>query len=187
MKREIEVRIKNLGPVKEADIRIGDVTLFLGYPNVGKSYVLKAIYLTHALLDPSVHEIIATELKNAVRRKTEEVVERLLSFALLLCAVDEGKREKIERKLKELGFRVAVESSEVELERREVVDVKLVAESALSKLYKKNLPVYNPDFVASSIAIPDTWMLLGREVRKVEEKIASSYSGILLRYSSSEI
>jgi len=37
-------KIENFGPVKEGEIEIGDITLFLGYPSTGKSYIMRSLY-----------------------------------------------------------------------------------------------------------------------------------------------
>ncbi|MBW1650678.1 MAG: AAA family ATPase [Deltaproteobacteria bacterium] len=40
----MKVSIKNLGPIKEADIRINDLTIIAGGNNTGKTYITYAIY-----------------------------------------------------------------------------------------------------------------------------------------------
>jgi len=45
----MKLNIEKLGPISDSEIESGDVTLFLGPPNTGKSYTLKAI---HNLLRP---------------------------------------------------------------------------------------------------------------------------------------
>jgi len=40
----VRVQIEGLGPIRKAELDLGDVTVLLGPPNVGKSYTLKAIY-----------------------------------------------------------------------------------------------------------------------------------------------
>ena len=37
-------KIENFGPVKEGEIELGDITLFLGYPSTGKSYIMRSLY-----------------------------------------------------------------------------------------------------------------------------------------------
>ncbi len=56
------MRIRNYGPVKEAEIEFGDVTLFMGLPNTGKSYTLKAFHASLALLDEYVYERIVNRI-----------------------------------------------------------------------------------------------------------------------------
>ena len=43
------IKIKNFGPIKEADIDISPLTVFIGPNSSGKSY---SALLTHALLNP---------------------------------------------------------------------------------------------------------------------------------------
>ena len=43
--------IGRLGPVRDSVVELGDVTLFMGPPNTGKSYVLKALYAKLLPLD----------------------------------------------------------------------------------------------------------------------------------------
>jgi len=40
----MKLRVKELGPIRDSEVELGDVTLFLGPPNTGKSYTLRAIY-----------------------------------------------------------------------------------------------------------------------------------------------
>ena len=48
------IRAKNIGPVKEADITFGDLTVFVGPQATGKSIVLQLLKL---LVDkPAIHE-----------------------------------------------------------------------------------------------------------------------------------
>jgi len=52
----MKFKLEKIGPIKEAEIELGDITLFLGYPSTGKSYALRSIYSTLLPLD-SAHEI----------------------------------------------------------------------------------------------------------------------------------
>ncbi len=38
------IKIVNFGPIREGEIELGDLTVFAGYPNTGKSYTAKIIY-----------------------------------------------------------------------------------------------------------------------------------------------
>ena len=50
------VRVSGIGPVKEADIRFGDLTVFVGPQATGKSIILQLLKL---LVDrPAIHEIM---------------------------------------------------------------------------------------------------------------------------------
>ena len=58
----MRLKIKKLGPVTDSDIELGDVTLFLGPPNSGKSYTLKAIYTKLFPLDDYVLKFMEEKL-----------------------------------------------------------------------------------------------------------------------------
>ncbi len=40
----IKLHLSNLGPIKHGEIELGDITLFVGKPNTGKSLAMRAIY-----------------------------------------------------------------------------------------------------------------------------------------------
>ncbi len=44
MERVMKLYMSNLGPIKHGEIELGDITLFIGKPNTGKSLAMKAIY-----------------------------------------------------------------------------------------------------------------------------------------------
>lgn len=43
--------IKNIGPLKDIELELGDITILLGPPNSGKSYTLKSLYTSLIMLD----------------------------------------------------------------------------------------------------------------------------------------
>jgi len=47
----MKFKIKNVGPISEAEIELGDFTLFLGPPSTGKSFSLRSIYSSLIVLD----------------------------------------------------------------------------------------------------------------------------------------
>ncbi len=60
MKNNINLKITNLGPIKEIDMDLGDITVIIGPPNSGKSFTLKALYTKLLLFDSfNVNEIIS--------------------------------------------------------------------------------------------------------------------------------
>jgi len=59
----LKLKIKKLGPITDSEIELGDVTLFLGPPNTGKSYTLKAIYTKLFPLDKYALEFMKKKLK----------------------------------------------------------------------------------------------------------------------------
>jgi Uncharacterized conserved protein len=40
----VKLRLSNLGPIKHGEIELGDITLFVGKPNTGKSTAMKALF-----------------------------------------------------------------------------------------------------------------------------------------------
>ncbi len=51
MKGKMKLEIQKLGPLRESEIELGNITVFLGPPNSGKSYALKALYSALIPLD----------------------------------------------------------------------------------------------------------------------------------------
>ncbi|AWR96234.1 AAA family ATPase [Acidianus sulfidivorans JP7] len=58
----MRITVKNVGPINNADIELGDFTLFFGFPSTGKSYALRSIYSSLALLDEYVISKIRREI-----------------------------------------------------------------------------------------------------------------------------
>ena len=52
MSRPLRLRIKRLGPLRDTEAVFGDLTVVVGNPNTGKSYLLKALYEVLAPGDP---------------------------------------------------------------------------------------------------------------------------------------
>jgi len=40
----VKLHLSNLGPIKHGEIELGDITLFVGKPNTGKSTAMKALF-----------------------------------------------------------------------------------------------------------------------------------------------
>lgn len=85
--------VKGLGPIREACVELGDVTVLLGYPNTGKSYTLKAIYSRLAVLDEYTRSFIvynaigALRFREGLEEATIGVLRDLLSLFLGLVYV----------------------------------------------------------------------------------------------------
>lgn len=103
--KPLSLSIERLGPIKDSGLELGDITLLLGRPNTGKSYVLRAIYSSLAPLDPYFLGYIKKFLVNVL---TERLVKTKEMHQLAGC-VKEAARENRRRpcsvslKLK-LGF-----------------------------------------------------------------------------------
>ena len=63
----MKLRIKELGPIKrESEIELGDLTVFFGPPNTGKSTALKAIYYSLQSGSPSFERLGPSSFTNGV-------------------------------------------------------------------------------------------------------------------------
>lgn len=82
----MRVEIEFLGPIREADLELGDVTVLLGPPNVGKSYTLKAIHNKLIYFTPTFKHIVV----NVVRENLIKVIHNILINII---------RDKLENKL----------------------------------------------------------------------------------------
>lgn len=60
----MKISIKNVGPLKDAELELGDITVLLGPPNSGKSYTLKSLYAQLVMLDETARDHI---IKDAVK------------------------------------------------------------------------------------------------------------------------
>ena len=77
----MRIEIKELGPIKEkAKIELGDLTVFFGPPNSGKSTVLKALY--YSLNPPELDFIRKSEktLSNFILDISYEIEQNVLHF-----------------------------------------------------------------------------------------------------------
>jgi len=67
----------SLGPVRHLDLELGDLTYFLGPPNIGKSLALKALYSRLIALDRDVMERLASEVASKI------ISKKLFQFLIL--------------------------------------------------------------------------------------------------------
>ncbi len=80
------IKIREIGPVINTNIELSSVTLLLGRPNTGKSYILKTIYGILGVLNESESSNIARDLKKQLtillplvdESPTREIAEGLL-------------------------------------------------------------------------------------------------------------
>ena len=91
--KHLLVKIKNLGRISEADIRLGGFTVFAGKNNTGKSFASKAIYsLLRGLNGVSLHDDI------------DDWQSKLLRYSRII----EGERK--DKGLKQKGLQEQIES-----------------------------------------------------------------------------
>ncbi|WP_338248388.1 hypothetical protein [Pyrodictium abyssi] len=70
--------LENFGPVRSAELSLGDVTLPLGPPNTGKSYAMRALYSSALVLDEHVAQHL---VDNVARRLRPEAYSQLVEKA----------------------------------------------------------------------------------------------------------
>ncbi len=81
----IKLVMKKLGPIKNSEIELGDVTLFMGPPNTGKSYALKALYSTLLPLDAYSFDTVVRITKNNTSKDfLERYFEKLTRLSDIL-------------------------------------------------------------------------------------------------------
>jgi len=69
----MRLKIKKLGPVTDSEIELGNVTMFLGPPNTGKSYTLRAIYTKLFPLDDYAIRLMEDKLSEELTAYLEHV------------------------------------------------------------------------------------------------------------------
>jgi len=60
----MKFKLVNIGPIKDAEIELGDFTFFLGLPSTGKSFALRSIYSSLIMLDDSYLEMLRKKIFN---------------------------------------------------------------------------------------------------------------------------
>jgi len=139
----MKFKLENIGPIKEAEIELGDITLFLGYPSTGKSYTLKSIYSTLIPLDiafiPGLKEIIYNSLFNEeMWIKSDYILSYLTKvFETSSCNNVNLELESLGKKL-ELQLQKEVKTLENECEISatfsETVDLDVLIQKTISKI-----------------------------------------------------
>ena len=81
----VKLVMKKLGPIRNSEIELGDVTLFIGPPSTGKSYALKALYSTLLPLDAySFDTVVRVTKNNASKDFLERYFEKLSRLSDIL-------------------------------------------------------------------------------------------------------
>lgn len=120
----MEISIKNLGPLRDARLELGDITVLLGPPNSGKSYTLKSLYGKLAMLDETAldyivrsiaEEMEAFEAWRHIDYFIKTIVLQVLTAIIVLqdypTSID--SREKIIGRLKE---KTGIEEIDIKIE-----------------------------------------------------------------------
>ena len=69
----MNIQIKKIGKIEQADIELGDLTIFVGKNGTNKSYVANVIYMLDKILNP-------IDISNRFFNK-------LINFAIVLLSV----------------------------------------------------------------------------------------------------
>jgi len=133
----MKFKLENVGPIKEAEIELGDITLFLGYPSTGKSYTLRSIYSTLLPLDsvyePALKEAIFNSLFGKdVWIKGDYILSYLTNAYLIgSCNI----RQDLEKIANEVGLQLNIDTkiSESECE----ITVKFTEVESVTALVQK--------------------------------------------------
>lgn len=122
----MEISIKNLGPLRDARLELGDITVLLGPSNSGKSYTLKSLYGKLAILDETALDYIVRsiaeemEVWENIKHLVYPVVPKVLVTLMVLqdCLTRADTREEIIRHLED---QVGIEELDVEIEDEELI------------------------------------------------------------------
>ncbi|MCR4318090.1 MAG: ATP-binding protein [Planctomycetes bacterium] len=88
----MKVRIRNLGPLKEADFEVGDLTIICGENNTGKTYATYALYsFLVDLSESSVFKLMPTEFKKlasdgSMKIEIDDFLNRVREGISSVCA-----------------------------------------------------------------------------------------------------
>jgi len=81
----MKFKLANIGPIKDAEIELGDFTLFLGLPSTGKSFALRSIYTSLIFLDKEYEYFLRGKISNILfRRTTITGIDYVISYILSL-------------------------------------------------------------------------------------------------------
>ena len=122
---DIELKIKNFGPIDEATIQVGRFTVFAGPNNTGKTFVAKMLYSIHSAINANHARVFFSTMANIIESSLQNL-ERSSR------AVEERPLSAIRRRLQKIDsiLREASPSHPVqnELDRLRAVQPALMAE-----------------------------------------------------------
>lgn len=107
----VRLEVRKAGPVGEASIELGDVTILAGPPNTGKSYVLRSAFAAFSPFDPWGFR----ELRRQVKTRYAEAIERQLGgLAASLAEPPGGVAAEVSRTIRiGVGLRDALPEVDV--------------------------------------------------------------------------
>ena len=167
----MRLKIKELGPVTDSEVELGDVTLFLGPPNTGKSYTLRAIYAKLLPLDDyalkymeeKLSERLIVYLEHVFPEQTSNMLRDLFKtiVKIVLAAALLSDRDEARDSFKKI-FYVLMERTRLKgaIERREDFFIASIEAPSINMALDASLPkkvvqesLY--DFIAELVPIED--------------------------------
>jgi len=134
----MDFTIKKLGPINEAKLELGDITVLIGPPNVGKSYTLKALYSSLSILDPiarkSLLKSVFAELRVLKHRRFvyEEDIFVFLTNLAILYKIDSRMTKDIVKRIGDvigkIDIKIENDTIVATSKRTEISDLKKVVE-----------------------------------------------------------
>lgn len=104
----MRLRIEHLGPIREADLEMGNITVIFGPPNTGKTYTLKALYASSLMLDEISREFELQRVIDEAVKDYPSVVDavQVLSIIAIIykgdLKLDDNNAEVLRERLREL-------------------------------------------------------------------------------------
>jgi len=142
----MELLINKLGPIQHATLELGDITMLIGPPNVGKSYSLKALYANLLMLDQTTRNSLLKSIFNELgilkykRIHDEEIIFNVLVSLAIIYKINPKKVENIIKHIKNIldigQVNVEINNSAIIVtsKRKEGVDIKILNNSIKKKI-----------------------------------------------------
>lgn len=117
--------IKNLGPLKKAELDLGDITMLLGPPNSGKSYTLRSFYTKLIMLDEIARDYIVRAAVDEIEILEHiEYFSRVVAPAVLITIAALHKffqSRNFEKTLVFLKEKLGIEKVDVKIEKDKII------------------------------------------------------------------
>ena len=91
----MKFRFKNIGPIKEAELELGDLTIIAGRNNTGKTYMVYTLYgflkgLRELLFSQAGSRFFESHFEKMVSLSTDELVSKLIAEGQVEWEVDKN-------------------------------------------------------------------------------------------------
>ncbi|MGC9124029.1 MAG: hypothetical protein ACP5IB_08205 [Thermoplasmata archaeon] len=105
--------IEDLGPIKKANINLGNLTLLFGYPNTGKSYAMRAIYGALSIFNEyesnKIKDNISNDLADLLLKNLSNQLDNIIKGVIL--NISNQIFNYLDKKFKEPKFIKILEST----------------------------------------------------------------------------